>query len=224
MCVLDAAVLLEAGWQDMVHEVWTAIIPEEEVGDAPLSLAAGAGSPCPLRVPECPLWSCQAVKRIMARDGLSEEAARSRLRSQMSNSRRVEQSQVVLCTLWEPEVTRKQVGPGWLQRWVWLRWRRGRRVAVTGTGRLGAVPGSLMVCCSARSLPPGPATRDEFGGVNAAGKGREARDPRVTPLPVPAPLGHPRALRCCPGLVLWQVEKAWALLQQRLSRDRDALL
>ncbi|NXS13351.1 COASY synthase, partial [Neodrepanis coruscans] len=30
VCVLDAAVLLEAGWQDMVHEVWTAIIPEEE--------------------------------------------------------------------------------------------------------------------------------------------------------------------------------------------------
>lgn len=77
------------------------------------SLAAGAGSPCPLRAPECPLWSCQAVKRIMARDGLSEEAARSQLRSQMSNSQRVEQSQVVLCTLWEPEVTRKQVRP-WL--------------------------------------------------------------------------------------------------------------
>ncbi|KAM6042608.1 bifunctional coenzyme A synthase [Theristicus caerulescens] len=84
VCVLDAAVLLEAGWQDMVHEVWTAIIPEEE-----------------------------AVKRVMARDGLSEEAARSRLRSQMTNSQRVEQSQVVLCTLWEPDVTRKQVEKAW---------------------------------------------------------------------------------------------------------------
>ncbi|XP_010174939.1 bifunctional coenzyme A synthase-like, partial [Antrostomus carolinensis] len=30
VCVLDAAVLLEAGWEAMVHEVWTAIIPEEE--------------------------------------------------------------------------------------------------------------------------------------------------------------------------------------------------
>ncbi|XP_075299802.1 LOW QUALITY PROTEIN: bifunctional coenzyme A synthase [Opisthocomus hoazin] len=84
VCVLDAAVLLEAGWQDMVHEVWTAIIPEEE-----------------------------AVKRVVARDGLSEEAARSRLRSQMSNGRRVQQSQVVLCTLWEPDVTRKQVEKAW---------------------------------------------------------------------------------------------------------------
>ncbi|XP_054252759.1 bifunctional coenzyme A synthase [Indicator indicator] len=84
VCVLDAAVLLEAGWQEMVHEVWTAIIPEEV-----------------------------AVKRIMARDGLSEEAARSRLWSQMSNIQRVEQSQVVLSTLWEQDVTRRQVEKAW---------------------------------------------------------------------------------------------------------------
>ncbi|XP_069733142.1 bifunctional coenzyme A synthase [Phaenicophaeus curvirostris] len=84
VCVLDAAVLLEAGWQDMVHEVWTTIIPQEE-----------------------------AVKRIVARDGLSEEAARSRVQSQMTNSQRVEQAQVVLCTLWEPEITRKQVEKAW---------------------------------------------------------------------------------------------------------------
>ncbi|TRZ15661.1 hypothetical protein HGM15179_011426 [Zosterops borbonicus] len=79
VCVLDAAVLLEAGWQDMVHEVWTAIIPEDE-----------------------------AVRRIVARDGLTEEAARHRLQSQMTNRQRVEQSQVVLCTLWEPDITRQQ--------------------------------------------------------------------------------------------------------------------
>lgn len=34
MVVLDAAVLLEADWQEMVHEVWVAIIPEEEVSEA----------------------------------------------------------------------------------------------------------------------------------------------------------------------------------------------
>lgn len=32
VCVVDAAVLLEAGWMDMVHEVWVTIIPDEEVG------------------------------------------------------------------------------------------------------------------------------------------------------------------------------------------------
>nr|XP_013806107.1 PREDICTED: bifunctional coenzyme A synthase-like [Apteryx mantelli mantelli] len=84
VCVLDAAVLLEAGWKDMVHEVWTAIIPEEE-----------------------------ALKRIMDRDGLSEEAAQNRLQSQMTNSQRVEPAHVVLCTLWEPAVTRKQVEKAW---------------------------------------------------------------------------------------------------------------
>ncbi|KAM8795319.1 bifunctional coenzyme A synthase [Eudromia elegans] len=84
VCVLDAAVLLEAGWQDMVHEVWTAIVPEEE-----------------------------ALKRIMERDGLSAEAARNRLRSQMSDGQRVQQSHVVLCTLWAPDVTRKQVHKAW---------------------------------------------------------------------------------------------------------------
>uniref|UniRef100_A0A8B9PSY6 Coenzyme A synthase n=1 Tax=Apteryx owenii TaxID=8824 RepID=A0A8B9PSY6_APTOW len=84
VCVLDAAVLLEAGWKDMVHEVWTAVIPEEE-----------------------------ALKRIMDRDGLSEEAAQNRLQSQMTNSQRVEPAHVVLCTLWEPAVTRKQVEKAW---------------------------------------------------------------------------------------------------------------
>lgn len=55
VCVLDAAVLLEAGWQDMVHEVWTAIIPEEEVGSAlGPSLAAGAGPQRPPKHPSVP--------------------------------------------------------------------------------------------------------------------------------------------------------------------------
>lgn len=29
--MIDAAMLLEAGWQNMVHEVWTIVIPETEV-------------------------------------------------------------------------------------------------------------------------------------------------------------------------------------------------
>lgn len=58
VCVLDAAVLLEAGWQDMVHEVWTAVIPEEEVGHAlgpsPAAGAAPQPPPKPLSVPCVP--------------------------------------------------------------------------------------------------------------------------------------------------------------------------
>ncbi|XP_014014195.1 bifunctional coenzyme A synthase isoform X2 [Salmo salar] len=84
VCVVDAAVLLEAGWTDIVHEVWVTVIPEEE-----------------------------AVSRIMARDGVSQEDAVRRLQSQWPNTQQVEQANVVLCTLWEPEITQKQVRKAW---------------------------------------------------------------------------------------------------------------
>ncbi|XP_004707541.1 bifunctional coenzyme A synthase [Echinops telfairi] len=84
VCVIDAAMLLEAGWQNMVHEVWTVVIPESE-----------------------------AVRRIVERDGLSEAAAQSRLQSQMSGQQLVEQSHVVLSTLWEPHITQRQVEKAW---------------------------------------------------------------------------------------------------------------
>ncbi|XP_069608026.1 bifunctional coenzyme A synthase [Ranitomeya imitator] len=84
VCVMDAAVLLEAGWNEMVHEVWTVIIPEQE-----------------------------AISRIIKRDGVSEEAAKNRLASQMSNRERVKASNVVLSTLWEPEITQKQIQKAW---------------------------------------------------------------------------------------------------------------
>lgn len=84
LCVIDAAMLLEAGWQNMVHEVWTIVIPETE-----------------------------AVRRIVERDGLSEAAAQSRLQSQMSGQQLVQQSHVVLSTLWEPHVTQRQVEKAW---------------------------------------------------------------------------------------------------------------
>lgn len=84
VCVLDAAVLLEAGWNDMVHEVWVTVIPEEE-----------------------------AVSRITERDGVSTEDALRRLHSQWSNSRQVQYANVALTTLWEPEVTQRQVLKAW---------------------------------------------------------------------------------------------------------------
>lgn len=52
----------------------------------------------------------QAVRRIVERDGLSEAAAQSRLQSQMSGQQLVEQSHVVLSTLWDSHVTQRQVG------------------------------------------------------------------------------------------------------------------
>uniref|UniRef100_A0A8C7ZNG2 Bifunctional coenzyme A synthase n=1 Tax=Oryzias sinensis TaxID=183150 RepID=A0A8C7ZNG2_9TELE len=84
VCVVDAAVLLEAGWTDWIHEVWLTIIPEEE-----------------------------AVSRITERDGVTVEDAQHRLQSQWSNSKQVEHANVVFSALWEPEITRKQVLKAW---------------------------------------------------------------------------------------------------------------
>jgi phosphopantetheine adenylyltransferase/dephospho-CoA kinase len=82
--VLDAAVLLEAGWDTMVHEVWTAVIPVDE-----------------------------AVRRLVERNGLTKEESLCRVRSQMSNEQRVSRANVVLCTLWHPDITQKQVEKAW---------------------------------------------------------------------------------------------------------------
>lgn len=31
VCVVDAAVMLKAGWDKHVHEIWVTIVPEKEV-------------------------------------------------------------------------------------------------------------------------------------------------------------------------------------------------
>ena len=51
----------------------------------------------------------QAVRRIMERNKLSKEEATRRIESQLSNQARVNQANVIICTLWEYEVTQKQV-------------------------------------------------------------------------------------------------------------------
>ena len=63
--VLEAAVLLEAGWQDIVDEVWVVYAERE-----------------------------QAIARAMARDGLDEAAVSARIDAQMTNAERIEQGDV----------------------------------------------------------------------------------------------------------------------------------
>lgn len=84
VCVLDAAVLLEAGWEDMTHEVWVSIVPPEE-----------------------------AVERIVSRDGRSREDGRRRIDAQLSNQQRVDRAHVVFSTLWHRDQTQKQIEKAW---------------------------------------------------------------------------------------------------------------
>lgn len=65
--VLDAAVLLEAGWDDMVDEVWVMIVDPET-----------------------------AVARATARDGVDAEAVRKRIAAQLSNDARRAKADIVL--------------------------------------------------------------------------------------------------------------------------------
>lgn len=79
--VLESALLLESGQNKRVHQVWTTIVPTEE-----------------------------AIRRQVESRGLSKEDAEKRIKSQKLDSlARVQESNVVFCSLWEQEFTRQQV-------------------------------------------------------------------------------------------------------------------
>lgn len=67
LAVLEAAVLLEAGWEDLCDEIWVVVVEPE-----------------------------LAIKRLAERNGLDEEAARARIASQLSNAERVAKADVVI--------------------------------------------------------------------------------------------------------------------------------
>ncbi|CAN8021394.1 unnamed protein product [Ixodes persulcatus] len=89
--VVEAALLLEAGWDHKCHQVWLSIIPEKE-----------------------------AIKRLMARDGLNEEQSLRRIRSQKPNKEQVAMANVVFSSLWEYDVTEQQVAKAWNELQLYL--------------------------------------------------------------------------------------------------------
>ena len=67
--VLEAAILIEADWLDLVDEVWVTAAPEEE-----------------------------ASRRLQNRNGLTEEQALQRIRSQITNEERAKHATVIIDT------------------------------------------------------------------------------------------------------------------------------
>lgn len=67
LVVLEAAVLFEAGWEDLVDEIWVAVV--EPV---------------------------HAIERLAARNGLDAGAARARIESQLSNAERTARADVII--------------------------------------------------------------------------------------------------------------------------------
>jgi len=84
IAVLEAALLFDAGWDDLADEVWVTVAPPEV-----------------------------AAKRTAERSGISVEEALSRIRAQMSNEERTARSQVVIDTDCPLAQTQDEVGEEW---------------------------------------------------------------------------------------------------------------
>ncbi|KAL7038665.1 hypothetical protein ACKWTF_009648 [Chironomus riparius] len=82
--ILEAAILIQAGWENECHEIWSMIIPPEV-----------------------------AVQRIMDRNNLSEDEAKSRVASQVENSVVVDHSNVIFSSLWSYEYSQLQADKAW---------------------------------------------------------------------------------------------------------------
>ncbi len=89
IAVLEAALLFDAGWDDLADEVWVTVVPPDI-----------------------------AARRTADRSGLSAEEVLARIEVQMSNAERIERSDVVIETNCSKEETAKQVEEQWshLQR------------------------------------------------------------------------------------------------------------
>ncbi|MBI2855641.1 MAG: dephospho-CoA kinase [Chloroflexi bacterium] len=85
--VMDAAILIEAGWADLGDEVWVTTAPEEQV-----------------------------VKRLQVRNNLTEEQVRARIASQMPVEEKVKHADVVVENDQDLEALRQKVEKLWEQR------------------------------------------------------------------------------------------------------------
>ncbi len=87
VAVLEAALLIEAKWTPLVDEVWVTVAPEQDV-----------------------------VRRIQERNGLDEEAIRSRTAAQMSQDERVAHADVVVNNAGDLNELRNKIQELWDSR------------------------------------------------------------------------------------------------------------
>ena len=83
-CFTLAYFCFQAEWDENVHEIWGAFIDREV-----------------------------AVKRIVERDGKTKDQAIARLDNQMTNKELISRCNTVFYTLWDCEITRKQIDKAW---------------------------------------------------------------------------------------------------------------
>ncbi len=84
LAVLEAAVLFEAGWEDLCDELWVVVV-EPDI----------------------------AVARLAQRNGLAEDAARARIASQLSNAERTSRADIVIENSGSLEELQASIGGAW---------------------------------------------------------------------------------------------------------------
>ena len=87
VAVVEAAILIEAGWKSLFDEIWVVISDPEEV-----------------------------INRLRVRNGLSREDAAKRIDSQMSNDERIEHGDVVVENTGSMEDLQTRVNSLWAKR------------------------------------------------------------------------------------------------------------
>lgn len=86
LVVLEAAVLFEAGWEDLCDEIWVVVVEPDN-----------------------------AVKRLAARNGLDEEAARARIASQLTNAERIARAEIVIENNSSLEELERRTEAAWIE-------------------------------------------------------------------------------------------------------------
>ncbi len=87
IAVLEAAIMIEAGWTDMCDELWVTEASEAD-----------------------------AIARLQSRNGLTEEQAKQRINAQLSNEQRADEADVLLQNTGTIEELRIRVGELWHAR------------------------------------------------------------------------------------------------------------
>ena len=133
--VLEAAVLLEAKWQDLCDEVWVVVTPVKT-----------------------------AVARLHDRNGLTTDAAMARINAQMSNKERTELADVKIENAADEDALRQRVERAW-KALITRRGKKPSNAKATKTGSrkasasAKAAPKTTKTAAAAKASSAKPATK-----------------------------------------------------------------
>lgn len=100
--VVEAAILLKAGWEQLCHEVFFFF-----------NIIVFVSRVCSLKVWTTIIPEGEAAERLKRRNALTEQQVKDRIRAQPTNKVYVDAANVVFCSLWSVDFTYLQVDKAW---------------------------------------------------------------------------------------------------------------